>query len=111
MNKFYLVIIVSAFFSALSQILLNISAAKTYKSKIYEYMNPWVIASYGILFCVLITNIYCMRYVSLKNAHALVASTYAFVLILSSIFLKEKITKKKVIGNIILIAGIIVFVQ
>lgn len=110
MNSYYIIIVITAFFSALSQILLNISADKTYKNKLFEYLNPYVILSYGILFLVLVVNVYCMKFVPLKNAHAVAASTYIFVLLLSRIFLKEKITVKKVVGNIIIILGIIVFV-
>lgn len=110
MNSYYIIIIINAFFSALSQILLNISAGKKYKNKFFEYFNPFVIISYGILFCVLVINVYCMRFISLKNAHAIAASTYIFVLFLSRIILKEKITLKKIIGNIIIVCGIIVFV-
>ncbi len=110
MNSYYIIIIINAFFSALSQILLNISADKKHKNKLFEYLNPYVILSYGILFLVLVINVYCMRFVPLKNAHAVAASTYIFVLLLSRIILKEKITVKKIIGNIIIILGIIVFV-
>ncbi len=111
MNNYYYIIIATAFFSALSQILLNVSAGKTYKNRIFEYLNPYVITSYGILFLVLMVNTYCMRYIPLKNAHAVAASTYVFVLILSRIFLKEKVTIKKIVGNIIIVLGIIIFVQ
>lgn len=110
MIKYYLIIIINAFFSALSQILLNKSADKIYRNKLFEYLNPYVITSYAILFFVLIVNIYCMRYVPLKNAHAVAASTYFFVLVLSRIMLKEKITTKKIIGNIIIVVGILVFI-
>ena len=106
MNNYYIIIIINAFFSALSQILLNISADKKHKNKLLECLNPYVIISYGILFLVLIINVYCMRFVLLKNAHAVAASTYIFVLLLSRVFLKEKITAKKIIGNIIIILGI-----
>lgn len=110
MNKYYIIIIINAFFSALSQILLNISADKKYKNKLFEYLNPYVIASYGILFLVLVVNVYCMKFLPLKNAHAVAASTYIFVLLLSRIVLKEKITVKKIVGNIIIVLGIIIFV-
>lgn len=111
MNKFYLIIIGTAFLSALSQILLNISARRKYSRKIFEYLNPWVIASYGILFAVLLVNTFCMKHLPLKDAHAIAASTYLFVLILSRVILGEKITKRKLLGNIILIVGIIIFVS
>ena len=36
-------------------------------------------------------------------------ATYVFVLIFSRLILKEKITRGKIIGNLIIIAGIIVY--
>ncbi len=110
MNKYYVLTLIAAFATSVSQIMLNISADKTYKNKIFEYLNPWVIASYGILMIVLIVNSYIMKFINLKDGHALAASTYIFVLILSRIILKEKITPKKIIGNALIIIGIIVFV-
>ena len=110
MIKFYLLLIITAFMSALSQILLNISAKKEYKSKLREYLNAYVISAYAILGITLILNVFIMRYVELKEAHAIAALTYVFAMILSRIMLKEKITAKKIIGNILIIVGIVVFV-
>ena len=74
-------------------------------------MNPWVITSYGILFITLAINVYLLRFMGLQEENAVAASTYLFVLILSRIFLKERITKKKLVGNIIIIIGILIFIQ
>ena len=110
MNKYYIFTIITAFITSVSQIMLNISAKKSYTSKIFEYMNPWVVFSYGLLMIVLMANSYIMKFVDLKDAHALAASTYIFVLLLSRLILKENITAKKVLGNILIIIGILVFV-
>ncbi|MCD8026850.1 MAG: EamA family transporter [Clostridiales bacterium] len=110
MSKWALLILVTAFFSSVSQILLNISNRKKYSSKIREYLNPYVISSYIILFLVLIANTYIMKFVELKIAHALAASTYVFTMILSSLIMHEKINFKKIIGNVIIVFGIIVFI-
>ena len=48
---FSCVFLVSVFISSVSQILLKKSADKTYDSKIKEYLNPLVIAAYGMFFC------------------------------------------------------------
>lgn len=109
-NKAYLIIVGTAFASAVSQILLNYSNKKTYKKRIYEYLNPYVILSYLILFIVLALNVYTMRFVGLKEAHAVAASTYAFVLILGRIFLKEKLTKNKILGVLSISLGILIFI-
>lgn len=96
-NVYAGLILITAFGSAVSQILLNISNQKQPKRKgrVFEYLNGYVISSYVILFSVLLANIYIMKYVPLKIAHVIAASTYFFVMILSRIVLKEKVTKKK----------------
>lgn len=110
MNKYCFLILLTAFGSAVSQILLNLSNRKEHKSKIWEYLNVYVVSSYGILAIVLIANAYIMQFVQLKIAHAIAATTYFFVMILSKIILKEKITKNKLIGNILILVGICIFV-
>lgn len=110
-NNAYWIILGTAFASAVSQILLNYSNKKEHKNKIFEYLNPYVILSYLILFIVLALNVYAMRFVGLKESHAVAASTYAFVLILGRIFLKEKITKNKLAGIILISAGILIFIS
>lgn len=101
----------TAFMSAVSQILLNVSARKKYDSKIGEYLNVYVIASYFILFVTLAINVYLLRFMGLQEENAVAASTYVFVLILSRVILKEKITLKKVIGNVLIVVGILVFIM
>lgn len=110
-NIYYLGVVFTAFLSALSQILLNVSARKKHKNHLAEYLNVWVILSYAILACVLVMNVYLLRFMNLKEENAIAASTYAFVLILSRIIFKEKITAKKVIGNVLIIVGILIFVS
>lgn len=110
LSSYYLIIVGTAFASAVSQILLNYSNKKKYSKWIFEYLNPFVVLSYAILFVVLALNVYVMRYVGLKEAHAVAASTYVFVMILGRIFLKERITKYKVIGIALITAGIIIFI-
>lgn len=110
-NPYYLGVIITAFASAVSQILLNISALKKYENRIREYVNPWVISSYMILVAVLVTNVYLLGFMNLKEENAIASSTYVFVLILSRVILKEKITWKKIVGNVLIVAGIIIFIQ
>lgn len=110
-NIYYLGVLGTAFASAVSQILLNISAAKPHKNWIFEYLNPWVILSYAILFGTLAVNIYLLRFMDLKAQNAIASATYVFVMLLSRIVFGEKMTPKKVIGNLCIIAGILLFIQ
>ena len=110
MNSYSFLILITAFGSAVWQMLLNLSNRKERKGRIFEYLNLYVIGSYGILAIVLVANAYIMQFVQLKIAHALAATTYFFVMILSRIILKEKITKNKLIGNLLILLGITIFV-
>lgn len=110
-NLYYLGVLGTAFASAVSQILLNISAGKPHKNWIFEYLNPWVITSYAILFGTLAVNIYLLRFMDLKAQNAIASSTYVFVMLLSRVIFGEKLTRKKVIGNLCIVAGILLFIQ
>lgn len=110
-NPYYIGVVVTAFASAVSQILLNVSAEKKYENRVKEYLNPWVVLSYMILAVVLVTNIYLLGFMNLKEENAIASLTYVFVLILSRIVLKEKITLKKIWGNVLIIIGILIFIH
>ena len=50
MNTHLLILILSVVVASFSQILLKKSAQKTYRSIICEYLNPYVICGYGMMF-------------------------------------------------------------
>lgn len=108
----YSLIYVSAvFISAVSQIMLKLSARKTYGSKIREYMNPLVIISYCLFFgCTLITLL-AYRKIPLSLGQILESSGYIFVTILGTTILKEKLTKKKLTGMLVILLGIYLFIR
>ena len=111
MNKtiFILIYLAGVFVSSIAQILLKKSAGKKYESVIKEYLNPYVIISYAIFFGATFCTIYAYKGVPLSFGPILAASQYVFIVILSKIFLKEKIGLKKFIGLSVIVAGIIVY--
>lgn len=104
-----LIMIASVLISSVSQIMLKKSAQKQYPSKIKEYLNPLVIIAYILFFgCTLIT-MYALKVVPLSMSPVIEASGYIFVTVLSFIFLKEKFTRRQVVGMVLIIMGIIIF--
>lgn len=97
------------FLTAISQILLKQSANKQYKSVLYEYLNWRVILSYGIFFGVLLLNTYAFTKVDLKYGAVIDTLSYVFVMLLSWLLLREKFSKGKLIGNLLIMAGVIVY--
>ena len=99
----------SVLISSVSQILLKKSADKTYDSRIREYLNPLVIIAYGMFFCSMLITMYCYRFVDVSAGPILESAGYIFVAVLGAIILKERFTKKKVIGMLVLFCGIALF--
>lgn len=101
--------IFAAFLAALSQILLKLSAGKKYKHIVFEYLNPSVVIGYGILILTMAMNVVAYRWVEYKYGPVLNATSYVFILLLGKIILKEELTKKKIIGNVFIILGILIY--
>lgn len=107
-NGYYLLFLFSVFVSAVSQIVLKTSANQEHKSKIEEYLNPRVIGAYSYFLISTVLSVVAYRGVPLSIGPVLESTGYVYIAILSVLILKEKITKRKIIGNILIIAGIVV---
>lgn len=104
-----IILIISVLIASISQILLKKSAEKEYPSLLKEYLNPYVIIGYGMMVLSTILTILAFKGLDYKNGPIIESIGYLFVMLLSWKFLKEKITKKKVIGNALILIGIMVF--
>jgi len=81
-----------------------------HKNFIGEYLNVKVIVGYGLMFVGMFLNIYAYsKNVTLQNSAMMQTIGNIWVVILSWKFFSEPITKKKVLGNILIIGGIIAF--
>lgn len=103
------VFLVGVLISSISQIILKKSAIIEHDSFIKEYINPRVIGAYSIFLVATFCTIYAYKVVPLSMGPILESSQYLFVTVLGYIFLNERISKRKVLGLLIIIAGIIVF--
>lgn len=108
-NEYVLLFIFSVLLSVFAQIFLKISANRTYKTKLSEYLNKYVISAYLLFFLCTLLSIIAYKGLELKKGPILEALGYAFVLVLGKLILKEKITKSKIIGNLLIVLGIIIF--
>ena len=54
----------------------------------------------------MVLNIIALQTLDLSVASVLEASGFLYVMVLGALFLKEKITAKKLIGNALIVAGI-----
>ncbi len=108
MRKIYIAIfLLSVLISSISQILLKISAVRQYESKIREYLNLMVVASYVIFFASSIMTVVAYRGVPLSMGPVLETTGYLWVTILGCLILKEKVNSRKIAGLVIIVSGVI----
>ena len=109
MAKYFAIAIMSGVLSSFSQVLLKKSAEKKKSSIWGEYLNLHVIAGYAMTITCMFLMVIAYKGMPFKYGAVLESLVYLYIMILSRIFLKEKLTKKKIAGNIIIIIGVIIF--
>ena len=109
MNKYWVFMFGSVILSSVSQILLKISAGKKHESFLKEYLNIWVIAGYGLMAAATLTTIAAYQGMDYKNGPVIESLGYILVMLLSYLILKEKVTGRKLLGYVLILAGVAVF--
>lgn len=109
MSRYILILVISVMVASFSQILLKKSADKNYSSFIKEYLNPYVIVGYGMMFLSMFMTIIAYSGMEFTNVQIIEATGYVMVLFLSYFFFKEKITGRKFLGMCFIFAGIAVY--
>lgn len=113
MNKtvllYSLLFMFGVFISAISQVILKKSAAKTYDNIIKEYLNVPVIAAYTIFFLATFLSIIAYKGIPLSLGPVLDSTSYVYIGFFGSRFFGEKFNKKKIIAVGLIIVGIVVY--
>ena len=108
--RYGLIALVVVFAAACAQMLLKQGARRGYTPWWRQYINPWVIGGYGLMFATMIANIWCMHMgLQLKELSIIESTSYLFVPALSWFLFKEPITRRKALAIGIIIIGVIVF--
>lgn len=105
---FTIVFLISVFISSVSQIMLKNSANEEHASAVKEYLNPRVITAYGLFFMSTLLTVYSYKGVPLSMGPILETTGYVWVSVLGYLFLKEKISGRKLIGLLLIITGIVI---
>lgn len=109
-NSFYILLFLfSVVIASLSQVLLKKSATKSHANMVKEYLNPYVIFGYGMMFVSTLLTIFAYKGLAYKNGPIIETVGYVLVMIFGLLFFREKITKKKLAGSMFIILGIVVF--
>lgn len=108
-NWYFLLAFAGVVVASLSQVLLKKSAMKDYNSVIREYLNGYVIGGYGMMFLSMFLMIMAYRGIDYMNGPVIESLGYVLVMGLSFFFFSEKISKRKVLGTLFILAGIAVY--
>lgn len=110
MDKLYLMVALgSVCIASFSQVMLKMGAEKKYVSKIREYLNVYVIGGYGMLFVSMLLTIAAYSRLSYLSVPVVETVGYVLVPVLSYFFFKEKMSRRKIIGILFILAGIVIY--
>ena len=107
----YSAAIFAAFVTALSQIILKKQANITEAKKsgfISKFLNPRVIVSYGLLFSTLVINQVALIHVPVSVMPCITATSFVWVFIMGIFILKEKVSRRRILGVAVIILGVII---
>jgi drug/metabolite transporter (DMT)-like permease len=106
---YYLLTLGIAVFTGVAHLLLKKGTVVSAEKHMKMYLHPLSIAAYVIFAIVAFLSIYAMKGLDLKVFFALNSLTYIFIPVLSFIFLKESVTRNKLIGIVLISIGVIIF--
>ena len=106
MSSGVLIYLFTPLVAAVSQLMLKKAADDPRHTGLRFYLNPMVIFAYVLFFGCMLLNVVALKTLDLTVASVLEASGFLYVMVLGRLFLKEKITLRKLIGNALIIAGI-----
>ena len=101
--------LISVFISSVSQVLLKKSAEREHKNALAEDLNLRVIVAYMLFFGATWVTVIALKYVPVSLGTVLESTGYIFVTILGVIFLKEQVSRRKLIGLGIILAGVLLY--
>jgi multidrug transporter EmrE-like cation transporter len=74
-----------------------------------QYLNPVVIGGYALLLVAMVIPLYALKFIDMKFAAIFESLGYVFIMVLSAVVLRERITRRLILGIILIVAGVIVF--
>lgn len=106
MNSGVWIYLLTPLLSAVSQLILKKAADNPRYTGMRAYLNAPVMLAYGLFFGCMLLNVVALRTLDLTVASVLEASGYLYVMVLSYLVLHEKITRRRLLGNLLIVLGI-----
>jgi multidrug transporter EmrE-like cation transporter len=95
-------------FTSTAQICLKAGARN--KTRVVDsFLNRLTLVGYALFGATTVLSVYAMQTIDLKVVSTWTGMTFVLVTLLSKLILKESISRSKVIGCALIIAGIVIF--
>jgi drug/metabolite transporter (DMT)-like permease len=107
MSSGAIIYLITPLVAAVSQLMLKKAADDPRYTGVRFYLNLTVILAYVLFFGCMLLNVVALQTLDLTVASVLEASGFLYVMVLGRLFLREKITPRKLIGNALIVAGIV----
>jgi multidrug transporter EmrE-like cation transporter len=104
-----LIMLAGVIIAALSQFILKKAATREYKRFIDQYLNWRVVVGYGMMVLSTFCTIIAQRVIPLSMSPIWDACSQIFVLSIGFFILHESLTKRKLTGVALMLAGILIF--
>jgi len=108
-NRYIAVALVSVVISSLAQILLKKSSNEKKTHFIFEYLNIKVCTAYAMLFLCMLLMVFAFTGMYYRYGAVIESLAYLLIMIFSWLFLNEKITRNRIIGNLLIVIGVLIF--
>jgi len=96
--------------TAIGQVMLKTGASRAAGKATRDlYLNPFTLGGYAILLIVTLINLYAFRVVPLKAQVFLVALTLLMVTGFSFSLLRESMTRRELMGALVILSGIAIY--
>ena len=106
---FYAVAVIATIFASIGHICFKKFALKGKIMSLAMLMNRHLVVGTILFGSSVILSIIALKFIDFSAFYSFTALNYLFISVLSKIYLKERIDKKKIIGNLIIIVGILVY--
>lgn len=104
-----LILLGSVLVSAISQVMLKLSANRTHENAVREYANPLVVGAYALFVVSTLLTVYAYKEVPLSLGPVLEATSYLYVTVFGVVIFKEQVSAQKLLALTLIIGGICVF--
>lgn len=106
---YYTLAVFAAFLTAIGQVALKRYSGETNPTLWTKLTNKYFILSISSFVGTFAIAIYVMRVLDFTIYYALTSLNFGFIALLSAIYLKEKIDRRKAVGVLVIIFGLIIF--